>query len=190
MQPIPFATTPWDQIVTNLFQGGHDYRPELLGPVEPAVVGDEFDTVISLYSRHDGYGPADGVEHIVHTIRDGEISPQDLARVRELGDHAAMRVVEGFKVLVRCQAGYNRSGFVAGFALTTLGYTADEAIDRIRARRSPYALCNEHFVRYLQAATNHADRDGKRCTCTHRAYGTHTDEGCQMLGCPCQGTGE
>jgi protein-tyrosine phosphatase len=56
----------------------------------------------------------------------------------------------GKKVLVRCQAGWNRSGLVTALALMKDGHKAKDAIDLIRARRSPHALCNEDFVRYLE----------------------------------------
>lgn len=42
--------------------------------------------------------------------------------------------------------GYNRSGLLAAFILLRLGVKADDAIDLIRQRRSPFALCNAHFV--------------------------------------------
>jgi hypothetical protein len=35
-------------------------------------------------------------------------------------------------------------------ALMKDGHKAKDAIDLIRARRSPHALCNEDFVRYLE----------------------------------------
>ena len=56
----------------------------------------------------------------------------------------------GKKVLVRCAAGWNRSGLVTVLALMKDGHGAKDAIDLIRARRSPQALCNEDFVRYLE----------------------------------------
>ena len=56
----------------------------------------------------------------------------------------------GKKFLVRCQAGWNRSGLVTALALMKDGQKAKDAIDLIRARRSPHALCNEDFVGYLE----------------------------------------
>ena len=57
----------------------------------------------------------------------------------------------GEKVLVRCQAGWNRSGLATTLALMNYGYTAKGVIDLIRDRRSPHELCNKDFVRYLGA---------------------------------------
>jgi len=52
--------------------------------------------------------------------------------------------------LVRCQMGWNRSGIITALALIKDGYKPKDAIDLIRARRSPHALCNADFVRYLE----------------------------------------
>ena len=51
--------------------------------------------------------------------------------------------------LVHCQAGLNRSGLVAGRVLMRMGYTADEAISKLR-QRSPAVLCNPTFEQYLR----------------------------------------
>ncbi|MFV2121828.1 hypothetical protein ACE14D_26715, partial [Streptomyces sp. Act-28] len=58
----------------------------------------------------------------------------------------------GRPTLVRCFAGYNRSGLVVAHALHVLtGGPASEVIALIRRRRSPWALHNRLFVRYLHA---------------------------------------
>jgi protein-tyrosine phosphatase len=56
------------------------------------------------------------------------------------------------KTLVHCQAGLNRSGLIAARALMLRGtHTAAEAIELLRAKRSPVVLCNAAFERYLLA---------------------------------------
>jgi protein-tyrosine phosphatase len=57
----------------------------------------------------------------------------------------------GRSTLVRCHAGLNRSGLVVAQALVELGLGVPEAIALIRQRRSPWALNNELFVRYLES---------------------------------------
>ena len=52
-------------------------------------------------------------------------------------------------VLVRCQAGLNRSGLVTALVLLLAGWEPGDAVRHIRARRSPHALFNRHFVRRL-----------------------------------------
>jgi protein-tyrosine phosphatase len=64
---------------------------------------------------------------------------------------------DGHKVVALCDAGRNRSALVAGAILLRMGWTADDAIDRIRVARSDSlsrtggALTNEHFVAWLKA---------------------------------------
>jgi protein-tyrosine phosphatase len=57
----------------------------------------------------------------------------------------------GKKVLIRCQAGWNRSGLIMALVLMREGYTADEAINLIRQKRSPHALCNKGFENWLRS---------------------------------------
>lgn len=150
MRGLSYATEPWSEIVPNLFQGGHDYDPvqKFSSYPQDVIVGDEFDLVISLYRRDDGHGPAEGVEHEVLEILDGPLA--QVQGVERLADKAHAAVVDGRKVLVRCQAGYNRSGLVVALVLMRMGFTAADAIALVQAKRSRHALYNEHFVRYLK----------------------------------------
>ncbi|GAA4439706.1 protein-tyrosine phosphatase family protein [Phytohabitans houttuyneae] len=146
----PYADAPWNEIVPGLWQGGHDWR-DADGRVRTAVVADEFDLVISLYHR-DGCGPADSVEHRHLRIPDGVLLDSDAVAAGQLADLAAATVMTGARVLVRCQAGYNRSGPVTALTLVRLGHDVEAAIDLVRARRSRWALFNEHFLAYLRGA--------------------------------------
>jgi protein-tyrosine phosphatase len=139
--------SPWDEIIPLLFMGGHYYR-DAHGIRTAVVVGNEFDLVISLYTR-DGHGPSDGVEHRCAEIPDDPLTEPQLTMVCDMAELAADSVQAGRRVLVRCHTGYNRSGLVVGQALVSMGYTADDAIALIRARRSKRALNNALFVDYL-----------------------------------------
>lgn len=143
---INYCRTPYDEIVPGLHVGGHDYSPDGTIWARDVVIADEFDLVISLYQRA-GHGPADGVAHIHLRIPDGYLGDADLADVRTLADWAAEAVRDGKRVLVRCQAGLNRSSLVAAFTLLRLGHTDPVAL--IREKRSPDALFNTHFQRYI-----------------------------------------
>ncbi|MYT19500.1 protein phosphatase, partial [Streptomyces sp. SID7760] len=55
----------------------------------------------------------------------------------------------GRTVLVRCNAGYNRSGLVVAQTLIELGREAPTAIGAVRRKRSPSALNNRLFEEYL-----------------------------------------
>jgi len=54
------------------------------------------------------------------------------------------------KVATRCQMGWNRSSLIVALVLLEEGYKAQEAINLIREKRSPAALCNPEFVRFLK----------------------------------------
>lgn len=156
-EPVPFTTSPWDEVIPNLWQGCHRYDDED-GKDAKAIVGDEFNLVISLYSWP-GHGPADGVEHHRIILADGVLKSADLGMVRRLADVAEQAIRDERRTLVRCQAGLNRSGLVVAFTLMRLGYSAADAIDLIREKRSPNALCNAHFVRYVFAESVRLDRE-------------------------------
>lgn len=147
-----YADNDWDEIVPHLFMGGHDRlgRPGEEFYAVTVRVADEFDTVISLYERK-GCGPADGVEHHRHLFPDGHLLEDDAVELKRLAQLAALRVAQERRVLVRCQAGLNRSGLVVAMTLMALGYEPDDAIDLIRERRSPHALFNGSFVDYLRS---------------------------------------
>jgi protein-tyrosine phosphatase len=55
----------------------------------------------------------------------------------------------GKRVLIRCQAGWNRSGLITALVLIREGMGAREAIDLIRKTRSEWALCNKSFEEFL-----------------------------------------
>lgn len=146
---VPYADAPWNEIVPGLWQGGHDWR-DTDGVLRDVVVADEFDLVVSLYKRH-GCGPTgDGVEELRLIIPDGMLLAADAATAERIAEKAARAVKDGKRVLVRCQAGYNRSGLITALTLIHLGHDAEAAIDLIRAKRSRWALFNGHFLRYVR----------------------------------------
>lgn len=146
---VPWAQQPWNEITDGLWMGGHVYRDGL--DPRAAIVWNEFTHVFSLHTQP-GHGPAEGVDHLVYRIPDGTLHADELARVKAIADQVAAAVTEGGRVLVRCQAGYNRSGLVVAFALIALGHTPADAVALIRAKRSPHALFNSHFLGYLGVA--------------------------------------
>ena len=149
---IGFVGTPWDEVAPGLWVGGHDYVDGTAGAgVQRAVVRDEFDVVVSLFSR-DGHGPDASVEHHAHRMPDAQLDEQDLADIDRLARVVAERLDEGKRVLVRCQAGLNRSSLVAALALVHRGVSPQEAIDAIRAGRSPNCLFNRSFTAHVLAA--------------------------------------
>lgn len=143
---MPLCREPWNEVTPGLWQGGHDVLSQSLGA---CVVADQFDLVVSLVSRQ-GYGPAEGVEHIVARMADAVPDAGASLVLAGLADTVADAVRSGRTVLVRCSGGLNRSGVVVASALIRLGRTPDEALAEVRAARGPWALTNPGFVGYLR----------------------------------------
>lgn len=135
--PSFFDVDMISHVVGHLWQGG----------VEAGLrLDDDFVKVVSLYQWEQyELGPnTERVEFKMYDSHDG-VDWDDL-------DNASDAVLDGLskgKTLVHCQAGLNRSGLVAGATLMKLGYTAEAAIDLLRASRSPLVLCNQTFVKQL-----------------------------------------
>ena len=136
---IPIPTEPWTEIAPRLYMGG--WR---MG--QPTA--DDFDSVLTL-SGSAPWAPAP-LNEKRFPINDG----------RELPDFASLDAAVSWVyhqweeqkriVLVRCQAGLNRSGLVTALVLIRAGHLPQDAIALIRERRSPFALCNPTFVHYLE----------------------------------------
>lgn len=80
--------------------------------------------------------------------------PELLQRILPVAAHISGLRGAGKRVLVTCQAGVNRSSFVAALSLMMSGAPAQDAIRLIRARRKPrngmIPLCNPAFVQALK----------------------------------------
>ncbi|MFF3430523.1 protein phosphatase [Streptomyces sp. NPDC002602] len=144
---VPEPDEPWSEIRPGLWMGGH-FWTDSAGEVRPAVAGDEFDLVISLFTRA-GHGPHLAVQHLITELPDGPLTTDQIHSVQELARTTTRALRAGRTVLVRCHSGHNRSGLVIAQSLIELGHDPHTAISLIRRRRSPRALNNETFVQYL-----------------------------------------
>jgi protein-tyrosine phosphatase len=94
--------------------------------------------------------PADwNVQEFRYGVPDALISDIDLDRLRQAVDFGYDRWKQGDRVLIRCQAGLNRSGLVLALILIKDGLSAQEAIARIRDNRGNDALFNNNFCNWL-----------------------------------------
>jgi protein-tyrosine phosphatase len=144
-----FPDALFSEILPNLFQGGTD-DDDVIHVARTRYerrTDLPFDSIVTMYaSAH----PADwNVQELRYGIPDNLISDIDLNRLRAAVDFAHQQWKSGDRVLIRCQAGLNRSGLVTALVLMKEGYSADDAIDLIRAERGEDALCNSHFERWL-----------------------------------------
>lgn len=140
----------WSEILPDLWMGGTAFADEVgRTRLQPVITPAHFQTVITLYSE------AQPVDHYVKEIRLGffdhdhiDVDREDLAQAVHVGHSDWSR---GRRVLVRCQAGWNRSGLVTALILMRHGHTPPSAIDLIRSQRSGYALGNSAFEQWLIA---------------------------------------
>jgi len=136
-------------IALNLFQGGTDD----LDVIHFAKTNNRprtdlpFDAIVTMYAWA---RPADwNIQEFRYGVPDASISDIDLNRLRQAVDFGYDRWKAGDRVLVRCQAGLNRSGLVLALILIKDGLKPEEAIKRIRDNRGPDALFNEDFHAWL-----------------------------------------
>lgn len=147
------------EILPRLFQGGTE-DDEVLGC--PAPRGHyrrdyPFDLVVTLYA--DAMPAPWGVRELRFGFPDSRLDAGNAAVALQLAAAAHAHWISGGRVLVRCQAGVNRSGLVTALVLMLAGYEAQDAISLIRERRSRLALCNEDFERWLvEEAADHIAR--------------------------------
>jgi protein-tyrosine phosphatase len=139
----------YSMIAPNLFQGGTDD----LDVIHLAQTNNRprtdlpFDAIVTMYAWA---RPADWkVQEFRYGVPDASITDIDLDRLREAVDFGYDRWKQGDRVLVRCQAGLNRSGLVLALILIKDGLKPAEAIARIRDNRGEDALFNRDFHNWL-----------------------------------------
>lgn len=138
-----------DEILPRLWQGGTE-DDDVIGQPTPRGhyrAGYPFDLVVTLYA--DAQPAPWEVEELRYGFPDSALTPTGIRQAVALSGYAYDRWQAGGRILIRCQAGVNRSGLVMALTLMRAGYPAGEAIALIRARRSPAVLSNRHFTKWL-----------------------------------------
>ena len=138
-----------DEILPGLWQGGTE-DGDVVGCPTPAGHYRRchpFDLVVTLYA--DAQPAPWEVEELRFGFPDSHLTPKGIERAVALSAHAHSRWQSGARVLIRCQAGVNRSGLVMALTLMRHGLNATDAIGLIREGRGPAVLSNRHFVRWL-----------------------------------------
>lgn len=142
-------TNLFNEILPRLFMGGTSEEQTIDSPqnLHQFQVEREFDCVVTLYAWA---APASWeIEERRFGFPDGILQNWQLPIIHEIADWAHSKWSGGSRVLIRCQAGLNRSGLVTALVLMRGGKSASESICLIRETRSYQALCNEDFVQYL-----------------------------------------
>jgi protein-tyrosine phosphatase len=139
----------YSEILTNLFMGGTDDEDVIHIPARIYSRREDlpFDSMVTMYAWA---RPADwNVQEFRYGVPDASIKDIDLNRLRQAVEFGYDRWKQGDRLLVRCQAGLNRSGLVMALILIKDGFTPYQAIDLIRQRRTGIALFNENFANWL-----------------------------------------
>lgn len=152
------ALTPiWSEILPGLWQGGTLEEDKYRQYSVPLISKREFDSVFTLYAL------ANPVDWFVKEFRFGFMDSEDtefdtalLKRVVALAHEDWKR---GERVLIRCQAGLNRSGIITALVLIRDGYEASEAIKLMREKRNDWVLFNPHFEKWILKQTPQEWRD-------------------------------
>jgi protein tyrosine phosphatase len=155
----------WSEVIEGLWQGGtadHDIHSQLK---KPMITKKDFDTVITMYAYAN---PVDWfVREIRYGVWDSNMKDFDAEELFDIVRVAHSDWKKGKKVLIRCQAGWNRSGLITALVLIREGMEAQKAINLIRAKRSPHALCNSTFATWL-LAQDPSDWKGNSYGTTHQ----------------------
>lgn len=105
-----------------------------------------------MYLTSAGYVVADAKTKVLHCPMHDDglpMRPGESARAQAVAEQVAQALREGRRVLVTCQMGRNRSGFVSTLALHKItGQPCRDIIKHIRHKR-PGSLSNTYFVREL-----------------------------------------
>lgn len=141
----------YSEILPNLWQGG-TYDNDKVGDKHhqfdiPTISRIEFDSVYTFYAF------ANPVDWMVKEYRygyydspDTEFPIEEFKRI-VINAHADWK--RGERVLIRCQAGLNRSGIITALVLIREGYSPSEAIQLMRDKRHYLVLFNEEFEQWL-----------------------------------------
>ena len=140
----------YSEITLNLWQGGtgqyetthqgHKRLPAFNDP-KPFDVGGSLNS----YALPVGWL----VKELRFGFADGPLEPGLIDEIEDVAEWVYAQWKKNQRVLVRCEAGLNRSGLVNGLILMRDGMSAPDAISLIRKKRSRFALSNAGFEKYL-----------------------------------------
>jgi hypothetical protein len=143
----------WSNVLDGLWVGGTDDNDTLgdhhaWSGRQAFITPEMFDTVVTMYQYAN---PVDWlVKEYRYCIYDSDVNHFDWAELFATAKFAHTEWQNGKRVLIRCQAGLNRSGLVTALVLIRDGFSPEEAIALLREKRSSMALFNKQFVQFLK----------------------------------------
>ena len=138
------------EILPNLWLGGTADEDVITYNLRtPRITQADWDTVVTMYAAAN---PADWhVREIRYGVWDSAMTDFDHEDLFDIVRLAHVDWKRGKRVLIRCQAGWNRSSLIMALVLIRDGWPAADAIRLMRAQRSPYVLCNRDFENWLMS---------------------------------------
>ena len=137
----------YSEILPNLFMGGTHDDDVIFNSQEENFHKKNFDSVITMYAWAQ---PCDwDVQEMRYGIPDSEIHHANLNKLFEVAYWGFNRWKQGDRLLVRCQAGLNRSGLITALILMMIGHSPENSIKLLRDKRSPVALFNKNYVSWI-----------------------------------------
>lgn len=139
----------YSEIAPGLWMGGTDDYDTVDRPGKlPRLSAEkEFDAVVTLNAYASPFGWY--VKELRYGFPDSSLDEDQVDEIERIADWAYLEWKKGRKVLVRCQAGMNRSGLVTALILIRDRISAAEAIKLIRKKRDIDALSNPSYVEYI-----------------------------------------
>lgn len=139
----------YSEIAPGLWMGGTDDYDTVDRPGQlPRLSAEkEFDAVVTLSPYASPFGWY--VKELRYGFPDSSLDEDQVEEIEKIADWAYLEWKKGKKVLVRCQAGMNRSGLVMALILIRDRVSAAEAIKLIRNKRDIDALSNPSYVEYI-----------------------------------------
>lgn len=99
---------------------------------------------------------AHGINHICFPITDTSV-PSSIDEFAKLVKRIVHALSEGHTVIIHCMAGLGRTGLVAASCLTSLGFTPQEAISKVREAR-PGAVKPPQQEEFVTMFKNYIDQ--------------------------------
>jgi len=142
----------YSEILPGLYMGGTHDEDVVFKGQKDNFHKKNFDCVITMYAWAQ---PCDwDVQEMRYGIPDSEIKDVELAKLIEIAQWGHKKWLSGERVLVRCQAGLNRSGLITALILLLEGMSPEQAIAHIRHKRSPVALFNKAYFDWILTESN------------------------------------
>jgi len=135
------------EIMPKLFMGSTPDE-ELIGSLtEYSIQKPKLDFVLTTYSKARLYHPE--VQELRYCFEDDDLSDVDSTSLLAIANLYYSLWANNKRILVRCQAGMNRSALLTALILVKSGLAAPEAIQLIKDKRGSRALLNQNFINYI-----------------------------------------